>query len=212
MRKPLYLAAQIFGAACAAVLVLFLVSAQAPAPSPTAGSVVFLGDARGHGSGVHIGEGYILTAAHVVRDETTMDVTTDVGVTVKGIVLWSNKAYDVALMRADVQAKAAPLSCREASPGEDITIAGNPNDLKFIKTYGRVGGEAREYGPWKRVFVADATIIPGVSGGPTFDAKGNVIGVNVGVMLMQTGISASIARLGYVVPASVACMLMARHV
>lgn len=210
MRKPLFRAAQIFGAVCAAMFVLFLVSAQVPAPVPLAGSVVYLGDARGHGSGVHLGNGYILTAAHVVRDEATMDVTTDSGVTIKGTVLWSNKAHDVALMRADVPARPAPLACREAVPGEDITIAGNPNDLKFIRTYGRVGGEAREYGPWKRVFVADATIIPGVSGGPTFDARGNVIGVNVGVMLVSAGYGASLARLGYVVPASVVCMLMAR--
>lgn len=198
----------------AAILIIIGIAWLSPiSPADTAtpaGSVVFLGDARGHGSGVHIGNGYILTAAHVVRDETTMDVTTDTGETVKGTVLWANKAHDVAMVRAEVDAKASHLSCREPTAGEEIVIAGNPNDQKFINAYGRVGGESREYGPWKRVFIADATIIPGVSGGPTFDAKGDVIGINVGVMLVQTGISASIARLGYVVPGAVVCMLMAR--
>ncbi|MBS7737956.1 MULTISPECIES: serine protease [unclassified Chelatococcus] len=211
MRQLLYRAAQIFGAACAAVLILFLVSAQTPAPTPTAGSVVFLGDARGHGSGVHIGDGYILTAAHVVRSEKTMPVVMDDGVTVEGAILWASPEYDVALIRAPVNAKAAPLACREAKVGEEIRASGNPYDQKFVTARGHVSGAAREYEPWKRVLVLDTTMVHGMSGGPTFDMQGNVIGINVGVMVVSQGVASYVASFGYIVPGSTVCMLMGRE-
>lgn len=213
MSHLLYRAAQIFGAACAAFVFLVFLGYVTPAktPTPTAGSVVYLGDARGHGSGVHIGDGYILTAAHVVRSEKTMPVVTDDGTTVEGAVLWASPEYDVALIRAPVTAKAAPLACREANVGEEIRASGNPYDQKFVTARGHVSGAAREYEPWKRVIVIDTTMVHGMSGGPTFDMQGNVVGINVGVMVVSQGMASYVASFGYIVPGSTVCMLMGRE-
>lgn len=168
----------------------------------------------GHGSGVHIGQGYILTAAHVVGDSARVRLKTSLGDIQDGTVLWSNKQYDIAMVRADRPERfaTAHLSCRTAHAGEAIEARGNPVALEFVSSWGRISGDKRELGPWKEVLITDSTTVMGMSGGGVFDSNGNVVGITVGVMTVPMGLGGSLTGFGTIVPSSVVCMLMGRGV
>lgn len=166
----------------------------------------------GHGSGVHIGNGYILTAAHVVKDAKTAMLKTKDGKIRQATILWANKEYDIALLRSeDTKMDAAALDCRLAQAGDSITSYGNPLNVEFASAYGRIAGEPRALGPWKSVFVTDITTVMGQSGGPVFDADGRLIGITVGVMGAPMGFSHSLVGYGFVVPSRAVCDLLARE-
>lgn len=171
---------------------------------------IMVGD--GHGSGVYVGHGYAITASHVVGKESSVGIKLMSGETRVGEVLWANSSYDIALLHLDDAKgmKASVLDCRTANDGEVIVARGNPMMMEFITSYGHVSGTARSIGPWKVAFIADATIIPGMSGGPVFDDDGKVIGISVGVITAPMGIGASMTGFGLVVPSSTVCMLMGR--
>ena len=102
---------------------------NASSPTPKAISTVLLSDDSGHGSGVHLGHGFILTAAHVVEDHSEMEVTDSDGHKQTGKVLWANKTYDVALIQVpDANLAASPLNCSAAPPrvGDEVVAIGNP--------------------------------------------------------------------------------------
>ncbi|WP_247750166.1 serine protease [Rhizobium sp. 16-449-1b] len=149
-----------------------------PAPIQAAlvadASVVYVDTGSGHGSGVHIGDGYILTAGHVADSAKSLQIKTAGGKLRPADVLWINKEYDVALLRTDPKGiGAATLSCRYARVGEDIRAIGNPLSLEFVSSYGRISGDVRKLGPWKSVLVTDLTTVMGQSGGPVFDDGGH---------------------------------------
>src|SRR5690606_29314560 len=101
-----------------------------PAPSPA----VKVMTEGGHGTGVSIGNGIILTAEHVVGDNKTVKIKTEAGTVIDADVLWSSEKYDIAYVRAIDAADigTANLACREPRLGEEITIRGNPSNQEFI--------------------------------------------------------------------------------
>lgn len=187
---------------------------SAPAAAPTAAATVLVDTNSGHGSGVHIGNGLYITAAHVTKDAEHLTVKLDTGEDFPAEVLWANEAYDVALIKTRPPgAAAARLDCAapELATGTIIEIIGNPLGLRNIHTWGRVS-RATEQGKAPRYsLIADITIAPGNSGGPAFDREGRLVGIVVAVSLARTGpMSSSIVPLSYVVPASAICTLLGR--
>lgn len=191
-----------------------LASYATATPIPKAGSVVKVINGPGHGSGTHIGNGYILTAAHVVRDSDDVEILTDVGKKTKATVLWANQAYDVALLRDDdTSMQVSPLACKTLAEGSSVTLIGNPADVEFVKVQASIAGKARPYARWKNVTVVSGPVVPGMSGGGMFDRGGNLRGIVVGVMLAPTGMfGSSMVGIGYAVPSSAVCALMGRAV
>ncbi len=166
---------------------------------------------NGHGSGVHIGNGFVVTAAHVAGDAATVELKTKDGKTRPADVLWVNKTYDIALLRTSPEMlPAASLNCRRAGVGTSIEAIGNPLSVEFVSAYGRIAGESRATGPWKSVFVTDITTVQGQSGGPVFGPSGEVVGITVGVMGVPLGLSASLVGYGFVVPSTDVCALLGR--
>jgi S1-C subfamily serine protease len=166
---------------------------------------------NGHGSGVHIGNGFIVTAAHVVGDAKEVQVKDKGGVFHKAEVLWANKASDIALLRTSPDGMGvAHISCIVTKAGSPIVAYGNPLAIEFVAAYGKIAGEARATGPWKSVYVTDITTVMGQSGGPVFAENGDLIGITVGVMSAQIGFSGSLVGYGFVVPSSEVCGLLAR--
>lgn len=170
-------------------------------------------NAKGHGSGFYIGDGLILTAAHVV-DGAPGKVTVKFmdGSESPGVVLWQAGSRDVAMIKIDPvdYVKAAPLKCAAPVKGELIYAEGNPLNMEFVTVWGTVAGNVREFGPWHSVFVTNIATVPGQSGGPVFNLAGEVVGITVGVMIYPTGFSASLVGIGYAVPGDVICNLLAR--
>lgn len=201
-------AASIGAALAAAVLLTALTPPEPSTDSATVKVVV----GNGHGSGVHIGGGLYLTAAHVVGDEKLVRLKTDRGNEASAHVMWVAKAYDVALVSADTNlpAKPATLNCAEVYVGQRVTAAGNPLNLEFITSYGTVAAKSSHVPGWRSLATLDATIVMGMSGGPVFDEQGRVAGVTVAVQVAPLGFAGSLTRFGFMVPSSSICRLMGR--
>ena len=180
--------------------------------NPPSESMVKVLVGTGHGSGVHIGNGLARGAALVVDDVKSVRLKLTNSQIVSGEVLWASKGRDVALIRADYPHRMAAtnLECRPLMVGEDISIYGNPLSVDAMRTFGRVGGQPRSMGEWKRVVPVDASAAPGNSGGPVFDADGDLVGLLVGAALMPIGFGASLVGISYFVPAETICELLAR--
>lgn len=175
-----------------------------------ADSVVKIYAERGHGSAVHIGNGYYLTAAHVTGDRKEMKIKTALGDEGTASVLWASKQYDIALVKSGdpLLIGTANLDCRELENGEAIWLKGNPLNLEFITTSGFVAGAELSLGPWKAARPVDASLAGGMSGGPVFDAEGKLVGINVGGMVQRMGMGGSFVGISYIVPSSAICGLM----
>ncbi|WP_065091518.1 S1C family serine protease [Rhizobium leucaenae] len=191
--------------------------AQTAAPRTISeASVVKVTEKDGHGSGVNIGNGYVITAGHVADGNAKAKLKTSDGREMDADVLWVNKEYDIALLRAvGLPTVGSSLDCRTAKAGEEIQAAGNPMDLEFVSSFGRIAGDVRELGPWRQVLITDITIVMGQSGGPVFEADGRVVGITVGVASATLpggiiGATPSLTGFGMVVPSSTVCMLMGR--
>lgn len=176
-------------------------------------SVVKVMPGNSHGSGVHIGNGYVITAAHVVEDAKTVTLKSTVGDIQKADVLWVNKAYDVALLKASRPERlgSSELACVMPPVGTSIMSIGNPVDVEFTRHWGRVAGGERSIGPWGSLLVTDITTVPGQSGGPVMNDDGEVVGITVGVMMVPMGFAgASYVGVGFIVPGKTICNLLAR--
>lgn len=96
---------------------------------------------------------------------------------------------DLALLHIPVAG--APLQLREKTPaqGEKLFSVGNPHNIGMTIVEGNYNGLANDY-IFDRIHFSGA-LNPGMSGGPTIDSKGRVVGVNV-----QTGGN----QVGFLVP------------
>jgi serine protease Do len=164
-----------------------------------------------HGSGVHIGNGLFLTAAHVVHGTEPIWLKTDRGWRVPAERLWANADYDAALLRvAGLKGiAAAPLSCRAPTVGDAIHIVGNPAGMEFVRTHGRIASATAPHGPWRAAMVVDITILSGMSGAPVFDEHRRIAGLAVGIWEQGTFARAP-TGLGYIVPGAAICPLLGR--
>lgn len=161
---------------------------------------------EGVGSGVVIDEkGYILTNNHVIDDAERLKVTFADGKVLRGKVVGSDEATDLAVIKVESEdpLPAASLGDSAALKAGQIVIAiGNP--------FGLTGGPAVTAGivsSLKRSIQArtgvleliqtDAAINPGNSGGPLVNTKGEVIAINTANMPYAQGI-------GFAVPINTA--------
>lgn len=190
-------------------LLLILVFPVASNP-PRAQSSVMVFHESGHGSGVHIGQGIILTAAHVVPRDNHVSVMTTTGQEMRADVIFIDREYDVAALRVAGHSgmMSSRISCRVPDIGEHIVTTGNPANLKFVTIWGRVSGPLQSIKLIKEVIVTDMTTIPGMSGGGVLDRWGRVVGTVSAVMTAPMfGVPLAI---GYVVPAATSCELLKR--
>lgn len=180
-------------------------------PYPTADATLKVMLPSGHGSGIHIGQGFVVTAAHVVGAEQSVQLKARSGHSRPAEILWINKAYDIALLRTSPAGLASgKLDCRTAKTGESVEAVGNPLAVEFVSAFGKIAGSPRKFAHWQSVFVTDITTVRGQSGGPVFSAEGKVIGITVGIMNDVNGFTTSPMGFGFVVPSSDVCVLLGR--
>jgi serine protease Do len=187
------------------------------APSQTSAAKIIIG--AGHGSGVYIGNGIILTAAHVVMNIPTrlgiqdMTVKSSSGGQQTGRVLWFSNEYDVAaiLVKDTKEYRAALLTCIPSKVGDSIITIGSPLNDDFLRINGTVAGVNKFGTLAKKVTVAAMPIAPGSSGGGVFNEYGQVIGIVSQVMVSSLGLnSLSQTGISYYVPSDMICELMGR--
>src|SRR5215218_6475021 len=147
-------------------------------------SVVGLGRGWGHGSGVVIADGQILTSAHNLRREE-VTVSFQDGRRERGELAGSDGDLDLAVLAADTGH--APAVRREPveAPGIGAAVVAlaNPGGRGLRATLGFVSSGGRSFrGPrGRRVHGAIEHTAPlprGSSGGPLVDPEGNLLGLN----------------------------------
>ena len=165
----------------------------------------------GVGSGFFISaDGYAVTNNHVVDHATSVEITTDDGKTYTAKVIGTDAKTDLALIKVDGKSDFAYANLETELPriGDWVVAVGNPYGLGGTVTAGIVSAEGRDIGsgPYDNYIQIDAPINKGNSGGPTFDTRGNVIGVNTAIF-SPTGGSVGI---GFDIPAATVKMVVAQ--
>ncbi len=145
--------------------------------------------------------GIIVTNNHVVNQAKSVSVTLSDGSTYPAKVLGTDSRTDLAVLKISA---GRPLpyvdigSSANVQPGEWVVAMGNPFGLGGSVSAGIVSALGRDIGdgPYDRFIQVDAPINEGNSGGPLFDQRGEVIGVNTAI-LSPTGGSVGI---GFAIP------------
>ncbi|MDE0803121.1 MAG: trypsin-like peptidase domain-containing protein [Acidimicrobiales bacterium] len=153
----------------------------ATAAAAIAPAVVQIETRTGVGSGVVYDEsGLILTVAHVVASNGTVDVRLADGSTVSGEVLGTHAETDVAVVQIDsedVPSVAELATGTEPVVGQLAVAVGSPFGFDQTVTSGIVSAVDRIVNDVAMV-QTDAAINPGNSGGPLVDASGRVLGLS----------------------------------
>jgi serine protease Do len=141
---------------------------------------------QGQGSGFFISpDGYIVTNNHVVDHAVKVEVVTDSGATFDAKVVGTDPKTDLALIKVDGHTDFPFVKLASSQPkvGEWVVAMGNPYGLGGTVTAGIVSAENRDIGsgPYDNYIQIDAPVNRGNSGGPTFNLKGEVIGVNTAI-------------------------------
>ena len=130
---------------------------------------------RGTGSGFILSaDGTIMTNAHVVEGADEIIVRLTDKREFKGKVLGTDKQTDIAIVK--IEAKDLPV----LKIGEWVAAIGSPFGLDNTVTAGIVSALSRnlpsdQYVPFIQT---DVAVNPGNSGGPLFNMKGEVVGIN----------------------------------
>ena len=149
-------------------------------------TVELLAEDKGHGSGVIISPNFILTVNHVatMADGAPLDVLFADGTKAHAALVWTDKKRDVALMALDRATKIKPAKLAIALPkvGDETWSAGYPLYLPLMIIQGNVISVQpidKGFGDQASSTISiNASIARGDSGGPTFNAAGEVIGLN----------------------------------
>ncbi len=161
-------------------------------------SVVLVKTAGGLGSGFFVNKkGYLVTNFHVIAGEKKISVTQFLqeGKVLRRVVhkeveiVATAPFHDLAVLRLkefDTEIKPVIFApAEELKIGETVFAIGNPLGLERTVTEGVLSQTHRNFGGILYLQV-DAPVNPGNSGGPLFNARGQVIGViNMGVPTME---------------------------
>jgi serine protease Do len=161
----------------------------------------FVSEGEGAGTGVVVGDGLILTNAHVVEGAQSVTITAAGDDTPRDAeVVGSDASTDIAVLRVDDTDGLAVANLGTSSSvavGDDVVAIGNALALEggMTVTRGIVSALDRELDTDEATLTGliqtDAAISSGNSGGPLVNAAGQVIGINTAVAAGGGGVEAS---------------------
>lgn len=158
------------------------------------------------GSGFIIDEqGYIITNYHVIENASSINVVLFDNTEVEADVIGGDEKTDLALIKIDPPfelSKAVFGNSDELRIGDWVLSIGNPFGLGGSVSAGIVSAKSRDIaaGPYDNFIQTDASINQGSSGGPMFNMKGEVIGINT-ALFSTTGNSMGV---GFAIPINTA--------
>lgn len=174
-------------------------------------------EAQSLGSGFIISaDGYVVTNNHVINPPDTRAKLESITVT-----LPDGTEYEADLVGADAASDLAVLKIRAnktfpfvrfgdssaARVGDWVVAIGNPFGLGGTVTSGIISAVYRntgQGGAYDRYIQTDASINRGNSGGPLFDMRGNVIGINNAIFSPSGGS----VGIGFAIPAEIAAPIV----
>ncbi len=173
-------------------------------------------EAQSLGSGFIVSpDGFVVTNNHVITADgqgqvESITVTMPDGTEYPARLIGRDEASDLAVLKISA-AKALPFvkfgDSRGARVGDWVIAIGNPFGLGGTVTSGIISAVYRNTGSgsaYDRYLQTDASINRGNSGGPMFDMRGQVIGIN-NAIFSPTGGSVGI---GFAIPAEIAAPIV----
>ncbi len=149
--------------------------------------------------------GYVVTNNHVIAeaDEITVIFHDNTRLTAK--VVGRDKRTDLAVLKVESTDTLPPVRFGDsdsARVGDWIVAIGNPFGLGGTVTAGIISARGRDInaGPYDDFIQTDASINRGNSGGPMFNLKGEVIGINTAIFSPSGGS----VGIGFAIPSSTA--------
>jgi serine protease Do len=162
------------------------------------------------GSGFIINdEGYVLTNNHVVKDATDIKVRLSDGRELEAKIVGRDPSTDVALIKLQkLQGKLPTVALGDSDAleqGDYVLAIGSPLGFRESATFGIVSAKDRQLtgSPFDDFLQTDAAINQGNSGGPLFNMKGEVVGINTAIISPQIG-----SGIGFAVPINLAKQLI----
>lgn len=164
---------------------------------------------HGIGSGVILSpDGYIVTNNHVIAGAININVTLNDRRILPAKVVGADKLTDIAVIKVNAK-DLTPIAWGDSTqlhPGQTVLAFGSPfGSLQFSVTRGivsalnrpnRFSDDARTPGD---LIQTDAAINPGNSGGALVNARGELVGINNGIISN----SGSFAGAGFAIPAQI---------
>ena len=149
--------------------------------------------------------GLILTNYHVVEDAFEVSVKFSDGTSLQGTTLHASRVADLAIVKVPVDHPLVAIHWGDSDAlqiGDQVFVAGNPFGVGLSVSGGIVSALNRNLQdtPYDDYIQTDAAINHGNSGGPLFDMRGNVVGVNSELISPTQGF----VGLGFAIPASTA--------
>jgi serine protease Do len=160
----------------------------------------------GEGSGFVIdSSGILVTNYHVIDGADKVEVLFNNGLRLPAEIIGRDKEVDLAVIRVKPKRPLIAANFGNSDKlrlGEWVVALGNPFGIGLSATSGIISGRNRDIrsGRYDNFIQTDAAINKGNSGGPLFNLKGEVIGINTAI-LSPTGGSVGI---GFAVPSNTA--------
>lgn len=161
------------------------------------------------GSGFIIdASGYIITNNHVVDEADEISVTLPDKSKYKAKVVGRDKKTDLALLKVDAKKELPFVALGDSDAvrvGDWVIAIGNPFGLGGSVTQGIISARQRSINAsaFDDFLQTDAPINRGNSGGPLFNMKGEVIGINTAIFSPE-GASGGSVGIGFAIPTSIA--------
>lgn len=149
--------------------------------------------AQSQGSGFFISEdGYVVTNNHVIENGSAVSVTMDDGTELDAEVIGTDPRTDLALLKVDGGDRKftyVAFADGDSRVGDWVVAVGNPFGLGGTVTAGIISARGRDIGagPYDDFIQIDAPVNKGNSGGPAFNSRGEVIGVNTAIFSPSGG-------------------------
>ena len=147
--------------------------------------------------------GTIVTNWHVVNGAYDIEVTFSDGSDARAEVVNAARIVDIALLKVNVGHPLQPVRWGDSAKveiGDPVLAIGNPLGVGQSVTAGIVSALNRNISdtPYDDFIQTDAPINHGNSGGPLFDMKGQLIGINTALISSTT----SSSGLGFAIPSN----------
>jgi serine protease Do len=158
------------------------------------------------GSGFIISnDGYVVTNNHVIADADEISVILQDDTRLKAELIGRDPKTDLAVLKVKSDTKLPAVdfgNSNKSRVGDWVVAIGNPFGLGGTVTAGIISARGRDInaGPYDDFFQTDASINRGNSGGPMFNLKGEVIGINTAIFSPSGGS----VGIGFAIPSSTA--------
>jgi serine protease Do len=150
-------------------------------------------------------EGYIVTNHHVVENAASVTVVLQDEREYEAEVVGLDQRTDLALLKIEATGDLPSVEWGDSDASriaEPVLAIGNPFGLGGSVTSGIISALARDLGigPYDEFLQTDASINRGNSGGPLFNTRGEVIGVNTAIFSPSGGF----IGIGFATPSAIA--------